>query len=52
MAVPALRRLIALDPYDEAAHRLLTRRLREDGRLGEAAQAEERLTALLAELEV
>ena len=49
-AVRSLRRLVALEPYDEVAHRLLVTRLREDGRLGEAADAEDHLAAVLDEL--
>ena len=50
VAVPALRRVVDLDPYDEAAHRLLVRRLRRAGRMGEAADARRRLEEVLADL--
>ncbi|MCE0486937.1 alpha/beta fold hydrolase [Ornithinimicrobium sediminis] len=50
-AAVLLRRVLELDPYDEHAHRLLVLRLRADGRHGEAAVAQERYDAAMAELE-
>ena len=49
-AVDLLRRLLEVDPYDEAAHRALVRWLRRAGRQGEAARAQERYESAMEEL--
>ncbi|MDX5319285.1 MAG: bacterial transcriptional activator domain-containing protein, partial [Actinomycetes bacterium] len=49
-AVALLRRVLAIDPYDEVAHRALVAQLRRDGRHGEAAQAQRRYEEAMAEL--
>ncbi|NCD19797.1 MAG: alpha/beta hydrolase, partial [Actinobacteria bacterium] len=49
-AVALLRRVLAIDPYDEVAHRALVAQLRRDGRHGEAAQAQRRYEDAMAEL--
>lgn len=49
-AVRALRRVVETDHYDEAAFVLLARRLRQDGRPGEAAEVEARLARVREEL--
>lgn len=45
------RELLAIDPYDERAHRLLVGALDDLGARGSAAQARERLEALIEELD-
>ncbi|WP_289017212.1 alpha/beta hydrolase [uncultured Ornithinimicrobium sp.] len=49
-AVVLLRRVLELDPYDEAAHRVLVEVLHRDGRHGEAVAARERYEEAMAEL--
>ena len=49
-ALVLLRRLIDIDPFDEASHRELVRRLRLAGRQGEAAAAHEAYETAMDEL--